>query len=95
MKTWHSITMATLLALATTGLVSSASAQDLGGTEATQPLMDTGNNGAHATTPADSTGGTPDGKAQTGKPRTAGRRSEPTFPDCVGPASFCNVYFGS
>ncbi|CAB3774433.1 DUF4148 domain-containing protein [Paraburkholderia humisilvae] len=46
-----------------------------------------------ATEQAGDTGGTPVGTSQTGKlPRNSSHNR--TSADCVGPVSFCNIYFG-
>jgi hypothetical protein len=40
----------------------------------------------------DGIGGTPAGTSQTSKPEKASHNAHPD--DCVGPVSFCNIYFG-
>jgi uncharacterized protein DUF4148 len=45
-----------------------------------------------ATGQADGNGGTPAGSSQTGKPERS--RHDARSDDCVGPVSFCNIYFG-
>ena len=71
------------LALAFAGFASAASAQEPTQAEAHQQMKQS----------AQSTGGTTGGTSESGAPRAATHTAPKS--DCVGPVSYCNIFFGS
>jgi heat shock protein HslJ len=83
MKSRNAIALS-ILALAFAGFTSAASAQDATQAEAHQQSQQSAQQ---------SSGGTAAGTSETGAPRAATHTAQKS--ECVGPVSYCNIFFGS